>query len=382
MTPDKGIRVLTEKLQTDLLKIAAKNLNPFQNPMIAHKTTIDDTDQSFLETKVEELIDLDEGIRQTLTPEECVRLAGGFGATDDSIAQILKDAMNQDKRDSITKKNGEEAHRLQDIVNEGLASAVRSGDYYTSRQLLILYSLVASEGHQAETEKAVVDEITDDHGHNGKLLIRKKSLDSETMLLKRQAGTEGTVTTRNSRLPPPPPPPPLDTDRLRSATNSDGLLAVLGAAQVLKAMQDGSAKKRTEESFLAVEEWVEYGEQSMAFRLASWRDQRAAQDDLQIATDNNSSFMAFVSKKAITNRTNFAKQLREATVQTDFSDIRFLRAIYEMVQRMHSPCLRLELLQYVLGLDNRYSIAHVKRSIELAATCLSIAAASEEASSE
>ena len=253
LTPDKGIRVLTENLQKDLLKIAAKNLNPFQNPMIAYKTTMENTDQSYLETKVEELIDLDETIRQTLTPEECVRLAGGFGATDESIAQILNDAMIQDKRDSLTMKNGE-AHRLQDIVNEGLASAVRSGDYYTSRQLLILYSLVASEGHQLELEKAVIDDITDDHGNNQRLMIRKKSLDSEAMLLKRQAGDHCMVTNANSRLPPPPPPPPLDTDRLRSATNSDGLLAVLGAAQVLKAMQDGSAKKRTEESFLAVEE--------------------------------------------------------------------------------------------------------------------------------
>ena len=110
----------------------------------------------------------------------------------------------------------------------------------------------------------------------------------------------------------------------------------------------------------------------MAFRLASWRDQRAAQNDLKIAFEDNSNFMAFVSNKAITNRKNFAKQLREAAQQTDFNDVRFLRAVYSMVQKMHSPCLRLELLQYVLGLDNRYSIAHVRRSIELAATCLSI----------
>ena len=118
--------------------------------------------------------------------------------------------------------------------------------------------------------------------------------------------------------------------------------------------------------------WCEHGEQSIAFRLASWRDQRAAQGDLKIAFEEDSSFMAFVSNKAISNRKNFAKQLREATAATDFTDVRFLTAIYEMVCRMHSPCLRLELLQYVLGLDNRYSIAHVKRSIELAATCLSI----------
>ena len=247
ITPEKGIRVLTEPLQHRLLKIASRHLNPFQNPMIAHKTTIENTDQSFLETKVEELIDLDDNIRQTLTPEECVKLAGGFGATDDSIAQILKDAMYQDKRETLN--NGEESHRLQDIVNEGLASAVRSGDYYTSRQLLILYSLVATEGHQMD---AMEKEVADKEAHQDRLLIRKQSLDSEIMLLKRQS--EGIVTNQNSRLPPPPPPPPLDTDRLRSATNSDGLLAVLGAAQVLKAMQDGSAKRRTEESFLAVEE--------------------------------------------------------------------------------------------------------------------------------
>ena len=71
------------------------------------------------------------------------------------------------------------------------------------------------------------------------------------MLMERQTTS---VSTTNDQLPPPPPPPPLDTDRLRSATNSDGLLAVLGAAQVLKAMRDGGAKKRTQESFLAVEE--------------------------------------------------------------------------------------------------------------------------------
>jgi hypothetical protein len=372
ISPEFGIRVLTDKLQCDLLQIAARNLNPFQNPLLAHKTTINDTDERHLEAKLEELIELDESIRQTLTPEECVRLAGGFGATDESVAQILNDAMIQDKESLKNGANGSESHKLQDIINEGLASAVRSGDYYTSRQLLILYSIVSSEEHQMETEE-VLDKITDQDGNSDKLLIRKKSLDSEATLLKRQAGEQSmTINDQNSRLPPRPPPPPLDTDRLRSATNSDGLLAVLGAAQVLKAMQDGSAKKRTEESFLAVEEWCENGEQSMAFRLASWRDQRAAQDDLQIAFDKDSSFMAFVSNKAITNRKNFAKQLREATQQTNFTDVRFFTTIYEMVCRMHSPCLRLELLQYVLGLDNRYSIAHVKRSIELAATCLSI----------
>jgi len=102
-------------------------------------------------------------------------------------------------------------------------------------------------------------------------------------------------------------------------------------------------------------------------------DQRAAQGDLKIATEQNSNFMAFVSNKAISNRKAFAQQLRDAVTVTDFNDVRFLQAIDDMLSKMHAPCLRLELLQYVLGLDNRYSVAHVARSVELAATCLGIA---------
>ena len=59
---------------------------------------------------------------------------------------------------------------------------------------------------------------------------------------------------KDSKVPPPPPPPPLDTDRLRSATNSDGLLAVLGAAEVLKSMQNKNAKKRATEAAQVIEE--------------------------------------------------------------------------------------------------------------------------------
>jgi hypothetical protein len=255
ISPELGVRVLTETLQRDILKIAAKNLNPFQNPMLAHKTTIDDTSESHLEAKLEELIDLDESIRTTLTPEECARLAGGFGATDDSIAQILKEAMIQDRDSQKDGIKETDTHKLQDIVNEGLAAAVRSGDYYTSRQLLILYSLVSSEGHRMDTNEEKMKSIKDGSGDkdmtNKRLLT---NLDSAGSLLKKQGSGMSDISNVSDGLIPPPAPAPLDTDRLRSATNSDGLLAVLGAAQVLKAMKDGIAKKRTEECVLAVEE--------------------------------------------------------------------------------------------------------------------------------
>jgi hypothetical protein len=113
----------------------------------------------------------------------------------------------------------------------------------------------------------------------------------------------------------------------------------------------------------------------MSFRLASWRDQRAAQGDLKIAMESSASWMAFISNKAISNRKSFVAQLRQSAMSTDFTDIRFLSAIDAILSRMHSPCLRLELLQYVLGLDNRYSVAHVARSVSLAMICLGFGAA-------
>lgn len=375
ISPELGVRVLTESLQKELLLIAARNLNPFQNPTLAHKTTMEETSEESLEQKLEELIDLDQSIRSTLTPEECARLAGGFGATDESVAAILKDALDQDKQTHQQSSGSDVSHRTQDIVNEGLAAAVRAGDYHTARQLLLLYSLVSSMDFVKEQEKKrkeLEDGSATINGDANDEPKRANAFDANSKdILKWKEETDLST----GRIPAPPPPPPLDTERLRSATNSDGLLAVLGAAEVLKSMQDGSARRRTEECVLAVEEWVEHGEQSISFRLASWRDQRAAQDDLKIATEGSSNLMAFVSNKAISNRKAFAQQLRESVSQTDFTDFRFLQAIHAILSKMHSPCLRLELLQYVLGLDNRYSVAHVARSIELAATCLSIGTA-------
>lgn len=389
IAPDLGVRVLTEALQLKLWKIAASNLTPFQNSAISFKTTFKHTDEKSFQQKVDELLMFDDTIRATLTPEELARLAGGFGATDDSVATVLQQVMmedkklNQQQKDKEPTNNDGESHLLQDVVNQGLAAAVRSGDYHTSRQLLMLYSLVASQGRLLDDTTDQAPKPSDqlnigiDEGENKPALLTRETslgrsleLSSKDLALMQKA-RDGTLSTG---LPAPPPPPPLDTDRLRSATNCDGLLAVLGAAQVLKAMQDGGAKKRAHEVVSAVEEWVNHGEQSMTFRIASYFDQLHAQGDLKIATENSSQFLAFVSNKAISNRRAFAHQIRDAVGNTDFNDVRFLLAMDQILKSMNSPCLRLELLQYVLGLDNRYSVAHVFRSVELAASCLSISA--------
>jgi len=366
VVPELGMRVFTKKLQQQVLKKMATSLNPFQNPAVAHFTRVDSTSEPHMKQKLEELLDLDdENVKQVLTPEEMARIAGGFGATDESVSNLLNDAALDD------------SGSLQGLVNEGLAFALRSNDYHTSRQLLILYSIVASR-RRSNTE--VSGQLQDDEdGYQSDSSSRdsahwrkaEKDLnsagDSQAVLFNRDNAQLG-----KEHIPPPPPPPPLDTDRLRSATNSDGLLAVLGAAQVLRAMQNGSAKRKVKEAIDSVDEWIHNGEQSVAFRVSSWRDLRSAQHDLNIATESDSNFMAFVSGKAITNRKKFVNQLREAADLTEFDSLRFLKSIHSVLSQMRSPCLRLELLQYILGLDNRYSVAHVLRSVELAATCLNL----------
>ena len=286
ITPDGGAKVLTQSMQTQLLHNLASNLNPFQNPMISYKTEIGMTDEKAMQQKMEELIDLEaHEIKNKLTAEERARLAGGFGATDDSVAALLLSVMEQDNLENV--EHGKDG-KLQDIVNEGLSNAVRAGDYHTSRQLLILYTLVASKGRKVTTGKE--NDATNDNNNP----VGYESDNSDSFTPAQLHTVEPNLSPERCVTPPPssqeinlvaptplhspkdpkittigkpsskdvsdlerlapPPPPPLDTDRLRSATNSDGLLAVLGAAEVLKSMENGSAKTRVMEAVAAMEE--------------------------------------------------------------------------------------------------------------------------------
>lgn len=349
ITPELGVRVLTSTLERKLLQIAARDLNPFQNHRIAYKTCYENTTYDKLQEKVLELLDLDsENMRQALTYQERAHLAGGFGATDESIVSLLREA----------KQNH---FHLPDLVNEGFEYALRSNDYHTARQLLILYSFVASDAGHDDNAKVV-----ETHSSIGVEVVERPGMETKNVQISsKPTGTNGALLDKQEFVSPPPP---LDTDKLRAATSSDGLLVVLGAAQVLRSMRDGGAKKRAKESFAAIEEWVYQGEHSVAFRLASWRDQHAAQTDLEINMQNETNVLAFVSNKALLNRKNFCSKLKAAV--TNYESMKFLHVIYEILCEMNNPCLRLELLQFIFCLDNRFSIAHIKESVELAATCL------------
>jgi hypothetical protein len=343
VTPTEGVRVLSSAMQRELWSVLAapERLHPFGNSAISHRTTVDHTDEAFLEQKAQELLDLrdTEIVACNLSPRALARLAGGYGATDDSVAELFWNVLH-------SPQGGES---LEEVVLEGLTAAARANDYHVAKQLLILHALVTMTTPSTTTGPPWPP-------------------------LPNALG-RGICTTQYCSVPRLPAP--LDTDRLRHATSSDGLLAVLGAAQVLRVIYNGGAERRTREVISAVDEWVNHGEHSLTYRISSWYEQRAAQGDLKIATENGSNFMAFVSQKAITNRKKFTHELRKAVSASSssnakFSGPRFLATICGIVAQMHSPCLRLELLAYILRLDNRYSVARLSRSVELAAICLGI----------
>ena len=173
----------------------ATKINPFQNNLLEPLTQMDDTKQSCLQQKFEELIVLDATMRKTLTLEECAAIAGGFGATDDSVVEILKEGMS---RENTKNKNGK-SNNLESIITVGLASAVRSGDYYIARQLLILYSHVASQSDSAKTSDSCLSKNS--------LNESAFSISDLTLLQEDSVGDSRAY------------PPSFETERLRSAVS-------------------------------------------------------------------------------------------------------------------------------------------------------------------
>jgi hypothetical protein len=455
ITPEHGVHVFTHEMQLELYQSIAQKVNPFRNPTL-YKTDMDNTSSEHLSQKIEELIDLSQDeVRSTLTRKERMMIAGGFGATDESIFLLLMESLQDDDTHGTKKKNklvysgvgedlisglegfgynepeldfnnnteinsyAQQGQELQRNVTAGLEAAVRAGDYHTARQLLILYTLVASHGGMS-VMKILPNLVTgQDDGSTGEecaLLIFNRFLNFVSNSMSGQSSgyssdaserssqssgsqnSKASSTSVSSYYPRNPSvmhfhsvldivnpkevqldgllslsihrPPPLDTSRLRAATNSSGLLVVLGAAHILKGIYDGSAKQRMKETIEAVDEWVENGENSVVFRLSSWNSQRTAQADLNIAIEHDTQFTSFIGKHAIENRKKFTALLRNALAIPDSDDLSFLRTLHDMLSQMHRPCLRLELLQFILELDNRYSVAQLTRSVKLASTCL------------
>jgi hypothetical protein len=119
---EHGVRVFTKELQREFLRLIASKVQPFQNPIIAPQVRFDDTNESCLQQKIEELIDINDGMRGSLSSTECARIAGGFGLSDESLLRTFC-----------------QSNDILLDTKEGLASSIRAGDFYSARQILIAY---------------------------------------------------------------------------------------------------------------------------------------------------------------------------------------------------------------------------------------------------
>ena len=152
---ERGIRILTERFQPIFWKKIASNVNPFQNPILEPLTQLDDTKESCLQQKKEELVDIYANkIDRGLTHEECALVVGGFGATDESILRLLEQTRSANSNNSEERVSVQS--NIQTAIEAGLASAVRCGDYYNARQLLILYCHAASS--RSKSSKNLLEE--------------------------------------------------------------------------------------------------------------------------------------------------------------------------------------------------------------------------------
>ena len=130
-----------------------------------------------------------------------------------------------------------------------------------------------------------------------------------------------------------------------AAGMSREMLVAVGAQVMLEEFVAGSTTARLQRACSELDEWVSAAQRcsvsSLAFMLRSWHEARQAEPD--------SELLSFMSAKALANRRKFCEELRALQAARD--GVAYCRQLREIVGALRRPCLRLRLLQMVLGLD-------------------------------
>ena len=161
----------------------------------------------------------------------------------------------------------------------------------------------------------------------------------------------------------------LDTASLRRRCRDRGTLVVLGATEIIKNLQTGTSQSKMMDAASSLEEWCKDGaKKGMTFRLQSWRQLRKFAKEggsAPTSTKASSSRMAaFLSHEAIQKRHKFAVSLQRAAREVGVKES--LLKLDVIVNKMNKPCLRLEILQYILSLESKYSLKMVQNALGMA----------------
>jgi len=142
---------------------------------------------------------------------------------------------------------------------------------------------------------------------------------------------------------------------------SPNVLKAVGAAIILEELASGRALPRIAEDRRRLEDWVAVSG-SVLGRLQSWQQLRG-----ESKTSGGPQLTSFVTHHAERNRTAFYHSLLELQEYEGKHDIlNGVQKLQQMVSSMHHPCLRLELLQHILGLGSCYELDTLHGAVDLA----------------
>lgn len=160
---------------------------------------------------------------------------------------------------------------------------------------------------------------------------------------------------------------PIDTTYLLPHCNGKPILTILSTFEILSNFNTNACQSKMRDCSKSLEEWcLEGARKGVAFRLRSWRKLRKGKKE---EGRGNSRMAPFLSHEAIEKRHLFALSLRFASSPS--SSIRSnIKQLHAIALKMNKPCLRLEILQYILGLGKRCGLKVIQNSLELAVKVL------------
>eukprot|EP00669_Euglena_mutabilis_P004824 TRINITY_DN16186_c0_g1_i1.p1 TRINITY_DN16186_c0_g1~~TRINITY_DN16186_c0_g1_i1.p1 ORF type:complete len:337 (+),score=118.95 TRINITY_DN16186_c0_g1_i1:64-1074(+) len=138
---------------------------------------------------------------------------------------------------------------------------------------------------------------------------------------------------------------------------AEAMLPLVGVFVVFATVSNGDMQRRLKEALTTLKLWLEQSD-SLSFRMASWRGMKNHPD---------SKMLPFVGNQAVMNRTKFYDALLK--LEKSHGVLHCLVQLSVIVSGLHHPCLRLDLLQYILGLDTRYHAVCLRETIDLALRC-------------
>jgi len=145
---------------------------------------------------------------------------------------------------------------------------------------------------------------------------------------------------------------------LARLAKTSAVQVAIGATVALDEYTSGRMSAHINEACQKLETWLA-DSTSIMFRIKSWHELSAHHP-----TSEGPSFSSFVTQKAISNRQMFLCELIKLKSCQDILDS--MEKLCALVNELHHPCLRLELLQHILGLDSGFDLKRVHDVVALA----------------